>query len=61
MAELCRHSLNCRFDAYFDQALRDRLISGIRNESTQRSLLGEADLTLAKAMDHRYSSGKRNS
>ena len=33
-----------------DQALRDRLVCGLRNESTQW-ILGEADITLAKAMD----------
>ena len=51
MAELRRLSLHCRFDAYHDQALRDRLVCGLRNESTQRSLLVEAYLSLAKVMD----------
>ena len=32
-------------------ALQGWLICGLRNESTQRILLGEADLTLAKTMD----------
>ena len=32
-------------------ALRGRLICGLRNKSNQQSLLGEADLTLAKTMD----------
>ena len=51
MAELLRLSLLCRFNVYLEQALRDRLAFGLRNENTLRSLLGEADLTLAKAMD----------
>ena len=51
MAEFHRLSQQCRFDAYLDQALRDRLVWGLQNESTQRGFLSEADLTLAKAMD----------
>ena len=51
MAELRRLLLQYRFDAYLDQAFNDRLVCGLRNASTQRSLLGEADITLAKSMD----------
>ena len=51
MVELLRLSLLCRFNPYLDQILCDRLVCGLRNDTTQRSLLGEADLTLAKAID----------
>ena len=32
------------------KALRDRLVCGLRNDTTQKRLLSEADLTLAKAV-----------
>ena len=51
MAELRRLSTNCDFKAYLDQALRDRLVCGLRNEGIQCRLLAEADLTLKRALD----------
>ena len=51
VAELRRLSTHCEFDAYLDQALRDRLVCGLSNESIQKRLLAESDLTLKKAMD----------
>ena len=51
MAELHRLSTNCDFRDYLDQALRDRLVCGLRNEGIQRRLLAEADLTLKRALD----------
>ena len=39
-AELHRLSLRCRLGVHFDLALHDRLVCGLWNESTLRSLLG---------------------
>lgn len=51
IAELRRLSTHCEFGAYLDQALRDRLVCGLRNENIQKRLLAESDLKLQKAMD----------
>ena len=51
VAELRRFSTHCAFDATLDDALRDRLVCGLRQESIQKRLLSEANLTLARAME----------
>ena len=51
MAELRRLATHCDFGDYLQQALRDRLVCGIRHENTQKRLLSEADLTLSRAID----------
>ena len=51
MAELRRLTTHCQFGAYLDEALRDRLVCGLRNEGIQKKLLTEADLTLARALE----------
>lgn len=51
LAALRRLATHCKFEAYLDEALRDRLVCGLRSESTQRRLLSEADLTLQKALE----------
>lgn len=51
MAELRRLSTHCKFGAFLDEALRDRLVCGLRSEPIQKKLLTEADLTLTKAID----------
>ena len=51
MAQLRRLSEHCDFGAYLDQALRDRLVCGLRNESIQRRLLAESDLSLTRALE----------
>ena len=51
LAALRRLATHCKFGAYLDEALRDRLVCGLRSETTQRRLLSEADLTLQKAVD----------
>lgn len=43
--------IHCKFDNYLDQALRDRLVCGLRSEGIQKCLLTEADLTLKKALE----------
>ncbi len=51
VAKLRRLSRTCEFGAeYLSEALRDRLVCGIRNGSVQKRLLTEADLTLKRAM-----------
>ena len=42
-AELRRLATHCEFGEYLDQALRDRLVSGLRSEAT--------DLTLKRALE----------
>ena len=51
MAELRKLSIHCEFQAYLDEALRDRLVCGIRDQTTQRKLLTVPKLTLAKALE----------
>ena len=49
LAELRRLATNCEFGEYLSDALRDRLVCGLRNASIQKRLLSEANLTLTKA------------
>ena len=49
LAELRRLSTHCEFGAYLKEALRDRLVCGLRSESIQKKLLTVADLSLAEA------------
>ena len=51
LAELRRLSTHCAFGDYLEQALRDRLVCGIRSESIQKKLLAEAELTLKRAVE----------
>lgn len=50
-AELKQCAMHCQFGATLDDALRDRFVSGIRNEACQRKLLSEANLTFVKAFE----------
>ena len=50
MAELRRLAAKCQFETHLEDALRDRLVCGLRNEHMQRGLLTEADLNLEKAI-----------
>ena len=49
MAELQRLVAPCDFRDFLNEALRDRLVCGLRNEA-QKRLLSEAELSLAKAI-----------
>ena len=51
IAELRRLATNCEFGENLEQALRDRLVCGLKHEPTQKRLLTEASLTLAKAIE----------
>ena len=51
IAELRKLSKHCDFREFLDQALRDRLVCGLTSEATQKQLLAEMDLTLAKAQE----------
>ena len=51
LAELRRLSAHCEFKDYLDEALRDRLVCGLRSESIQRKLLAEVDLTLKRTVE----------
>jgi len=51
VAELRRLAATCEFGEFLNDALRDRLVCGLRNESVQKRLLSEANLTFAKALE----------
>ena len=51
MAELRRLSEHCDFKDYLSEALRDRLVCGLRSEAIQRRLLSQKDLTLESAYE----------
>ena len=51
VAELRKLADRCVFGEYLEQALRDRLVCGLRNEAIQRRLLTLPDLTLKKAFE----------
>ena len=50
-AELRRLATHCDFEAYLEQAIRDKLVCGMRNAATQKRLLSKADLTLERALE----------
>ena len=50
-AALRKLAVTCEFEAYLEEALRDRFVCGLRNKAIQRRLLSEPKLTLAKAME----------
>ena len=51
VAELRRLSTYCEFEGHLNDALRDRLVCGLRSESTQKRLLAIKKLTLQEAME----------
>ena len=51
VAELRRFATHCEFGDGPNDALRDRLVCGLRNHGLQQRLLTEAGLTLAKAVE----------
>ena len=51
IAELRRLSIKCEFGDYLEQALRDRLVCGLRSKDIQEELLTKSDLTLTRAQE----------
>ena len=51
VAELRKLSEHCDFKADLNDALRDRLVCGIKHGNIQKKLLSESDLTLQTAID----------
>ena len=51
MAELRRFSTHSSFGPYLNEALRDRLVCGLRSDNIQKRLLSVKDLTLKVALD----------
>ena len=51
LAELRRLTAHCEFGDHLSEALRDRLVCGLRSEATQKRLLTEPDLTLDRALE----------
>ena len=50
VAELRRLASRCQFEAYLEEALRDRFVCGVLSEATQRRLLSQEKLTFATAV-----------
>ena len=48
MPELCYLATHCKFKGYLEEALRDRLICGLRNKEVPK---GTFYLTLAKVVE----------
>ena len=51
VAQLRHLSAHCEFGEYLNDALRDRLVCGMRSESAQKRLLSESDLTFKRALE----------
>ncbi|XP_078253747.1 ER membrane protein complex subunit 2 isoform X1 [Rhinoraja longicauda] len=51
VAELKQCAVNCEFGETLNETLRDRFVSGICNEASQRRLLSESNLTFARAFE----------
>ena len=51
MAALRQLADKCDFRDYLEEALRDRLVCGLRSQSIQKKLLAESELTLQKAYE----------
>lgn len=51
LASLKKLSYDCDFGNFLNQALRDRLVCGLKNELIQKRLLAEVDLDLKKATE----------
>ncbi|XP_023229307.1 uncharacterized protein LOC111629653 [Centruroides sculpturatus] len=51
LADLRKLSINCEFGNLRDRLLRDRIVSGIRDQKVKERLLRETELSLTKAID----------
>ena len=51
VVELKRLALKCEFGTFLEEALRDRLVCGLKSVQIQKKLLAERDLTLKKAFE----------
>ena len=51
VAELRRLATHCNFAEFLHQALRDRLVFGMRSEATQKRLLTEKEPTLERVLE----------
>ena len=51
VTELRRLATNCKFGENLEQALYDRLVCELKHEPTQKCLLSESTLSLAKAIE----------
>ena len=51
VVELKRLALTCEFGAFLEEALRGRLVCGLKNKQIQKKLLAERELTFKKAFE----------
>ena len=50
LTDIIKQAGRCQYGTLKDELVRDRLVSGIQNDSTRRKLLSKKDLTLTKAI-----------
>ena len=58
VAELKRMAKHCNFRTYLNEALRDRLVCGLRNKAMQKRLLSEAELTFERGLSKLHKAWK---
>ena len=51
VVELKRLALKCELGTFLEEALRDRLVCGLKSVQIQKKLLAERDLTFKKAFE----------
>ena len=51
VVELKRLALKCEFGVFLEEALRDRLVCGLKNIQIQKKLLAERELTFKKGFE----------
>ena len=51
VTELRRLATHCKFGEYLSEALRDSLVCGLKSESTQKRILAEMEVMIAKAVE----------
>ena len=51
VVELKRLALKCEFETFLEEALRDRLVCGLKSVQIQKKLLAERDLAFTKAFE----------
>ena len=51
IAGIRKLSITCKFGAFLDEAIRDRIVCGILNSRCRKRMLVETELDLAKAIE----------
>ena len=51
VAELRQLATHCSFEGYLNEALRDRIVCGLRSEAAQKLLLAKGDIDLVRSIN----------